>query len=146
MRFTIRQCHNLKVIEYLDREIFNGEKGIDEEASWWVVYSVEGGEDLDQCQIMTPVGFAGAKILPREPYAYLTKAGLLPEAQGHGLHKRLIQVRLAWARKLHLRGAMTYTAAHNVASSNNLIKCGFSLFTPGYPWAGEEFLYWWTKL
>lgn len=62
---------------------------------------------------------------------FLSLAGILPSARGLGLHRRLIHARVAGARRLGLPRAITYTARENLASANNLIRCGFSLYLPG---------------
>ncbi len=105
-------------------------------AEWWFAYDDKG----------YPKAFAGAKIWEPDNCAYLCLAGVLPEARGKGLQKKLINVRLRWAKAKKLKGAYTYTSRYNLASSNNLIKCGFTLFEPSYKWGLEDGLYWWIKL
>jgi ribosomal protein S18 acetylase RimI-like enzyme len=93
------------------------------------------------------VGYAGHRLPPELPgMAFLSRSGVLPEARGIGIQKRLIRARLAHIRR-HSPGvthAVTYTAVSNAASSNSLIACGFKLFWPraGELWVGPEFNYW----
>ncbi len=74
---------------------------------------------------------------------YFDRAGVAPHARGRGLQRRLIRARLAWSRSRGNTHAITYTAAHNIVSANNLIRCGFRLYEPAKPWAGlAGSLYW----
>lgn len=74
--------------------------------------------------------------------AYLSRAGVMPEYRGRGLQKKLIRVRLAWARANGYDRAVTDSVSGNVASSNSLIACGFKLFRPAYLWSFTHALYW----
>jgi ribosomal protein S18 acetylase RimI-like enzyme len=84
--------------------------------------------------------FADARIVDGDTI-YLSRCGVLPDARGLGLQRRLIRARLRGRRG----PAVTYTAAWNCASSNNLIACGFRLYTPVRAWAGRDVLYWIRK-
>lgn len=113
-----------------------GDKAFPMDRGWWhVIY-------IDE----TPVGFSG--MVPSVRWTdcvYLCRAGVLPEHQGHGLQKRLIRARLAKARALGYKWAVTDTY-DNPASANSLIANGFRLFRPSDPWAGEGSLFWRIKL
>jgi GNAT superfamily N-acetyltransferase len=87
------------------------------------------------------VGFGGAKLWEPDGRVFLCRAGVAPEARGQGLQKRLIRVRVAWARKVGATGCYTYTI-DNPASQNSLIACGFRTFSPSYAWGGSEAIYW----
>lgn len=120
-------------IPEIDRIVFGptGDDPIDPEelqrSAWWVA-----GDGL---------AFAGARMLDNGAL-YLTRAGVIPSARGQGLQLRLIRARLAWGRRRGARVAITYTAVDNIASANNMIRAGFELYEPEYPWAGREMLYW----
>lgn len=131
---TVRQTTNLDIVSTLDSQIFFVEKPVNTTNSvWWVAW------DGDK-----PVGFAGIRQLKDEPYAYLLRAGVLKSHRGLGIHKKLIKVRLNWAkRNPDIQGVLTYTVAWNIPSSNNLINAGFKLFKPGWAWVGtKDVLYW----
>ena len=103
---------------------------------WWVIY--------DACQ---PVGFAGLTPSVRwGDTGYLCRAGVLRSHRGRGLQKRLIRVRERKARDMGWKWVITDTAAYNVASSNNLVACGFKLFRPSRPWGHDDGLYWRKEL
>jgi len=72
---------------------------------------------------------------------FLCSSGVLPEARGRGLQKRLIKARVRWAEKQGYYYAFTYTVPHNPASSRSLISCGFRPYWPSKPWAGDV-CYW----
>lgn len=94
----------------------------------------------------TPVGFAGAVMWGPDQCAYLTRAGVTPSARGHGLQRRLIRARVRWAREQGARGVYTYTSREGIYSANNLIREGFTLWTPARPWGLAGALYWWREL
>jgi GNAT superfamily N-acetyltransferase len=90
------------------------------------------------------VGYAAAAV--DEHVLYLTRAGVLPEARGRGLQRRLIRARVQHARRLGLTRCYTYTVPWNWRSTNNLIDCGFRLWLPARPWATKNCLYFFRRL
>ena len=141
MRITIRRVnssdpHVLQTLKDLHGATFPGtpepEYG---EGWWWLVYSGS-----------TPVGFAGMGPSARwERTGYFNRAGVTYLFQGKGIQKRLIKTRMAWARKIGYTHVVSDTR-ENPASANSLIKCGFKIYEPKYPWAFKESLYWIRKL
>lgn len=105
-------------------------------AEWWFVY-----DDRDNSK-----GFAGAKMWKPDNFVFLCLSGVLPEARGQGLQKKLINVRIKWAKSQEADGVYTYTSKENIVSANNLIKCGFMLFEPPYKWGLDDGLYWYMRL
>jgi GNAT superfamily N-acetyltransferase len=98
---------------------------------WWL--AVDRGE---------PVGFAGMRgSLRWSDCMYLCRSGVMPEARGRGLQKRLIRVREARARTLNMNWLITDTT-QNPASANSLIACGFRMYEPQAPWGGRYTVYW----
>lgn len=132
MSFRICRTSNVEEVNRLNDIIFEeGLYGMDN-ADWWLAW-YKG----------VPVAFAG--IMKHTPkYAYLCRAGVLPEFRGHGLQRKLIRKRVEHAKALDYKGVVTYTIFHNTPSSNNLIKEGFTLFDPMHPWSEEDepVLYW----
>lgn len=103
---------------------------------WWIAFD-DAGE---------PVGFCGLQPSVRWlDCIYLCRAGVVPSARGKGLQRRLISVRLRFARAMGMRWAVTDTF-ENPASSNNLIRCGFMLYEPSRPWGYKGALYWRRKV
>ena len=86
------------------------------------------------------VGYATAREVPGV-CLFLNSAGVRYHWRGQGLHKRLIKVRTKYAKRNGLV-AITYTSPDNIVSANNLISCGFKLYTPANEWVGPNFLYW----
>jgi GNAT superfamily N-acetyltransferase len=99
-----------------------------EEGDWWIAF-----EDRE-----FPVGFAcltaGAKT---EDVGYLALAGVMPEARGLGLQRKLIKVREKRARELGRKRLLTYTC-HNPQSTMNLIRCGFHIYKSPTDWADQR--------
>lgn len=102
-----------------------------ERGFWWVAY--DGSE---------PVGFAGlTQTFADTKVGYLKRAGVIESYRGRGLQRALIRVRERAARRLGMTLMVTDTT-ENPSSSNNLIACGYRLFSPKNPWAWEHTLYW----
>jgi GNAT superfamily N-acetyltransferase len=99
-------------------------------AQWWVV-------KLDDAV----VAFAGGYLRESENMYYLSRSGVAPAHQGHGLQKRLIRVRIAAAKKKGAKGVFTYTR-NNPPSANSLISCGFKMYHPEWRYGGKEAQYW----
>ena len=121
------------LIEYLDSRLFSAEERVEriEESAWWV-----GWDDT------IPVAYGGARYIPEAKAVFLSRAGVLWEARGQGLQKKLIALRVKWARTTGATKVITYTHPENVVSSNNLIRSGFELYNPEWKWEGPTFLYW----
>lgn len=102
-----------------------------EAIEWWVARAADG----------RPVAYAGARGMQTVAGGcWLSRCAVLSEAQGHGLQRRLIRVRLAWARRAGLTEAYTYTVPANAPSMNNLIRCGFETYVDEY--CGYSMVYW----
>jgi GNAT superfamily N-acetyltransferase len=132
MKFTIRRCKDLELINKLKHQCFHKDDLTDSDLNstyWFVAWT--GGQ---------PAGFCGVQYWG-EGRAFFNLAGVLPEFRGHGLQKRMIKARerycKGWANALY-----TYTSSDNAASMNSLIRCGFRPFESETQWAGDEFVYW----
>jgi GNAT superfamily N-acetyltransferase len=102
-----------------------------EAAEWWVARDGAG----------KPVAYAGARPMRSVPGGcWLSRCAVVAEARGAGLQRRLLRVRLAWARRHGLTEAYTYTVPGNAPSMNNLIRCGFRTYVDDY--CGDGVVYW----
>jgi GNAT superfamily N-acetyltransferase len=99
---------------------------------WWIAYLAT-----------EPCAFAALSELPHDKDAgYLKRAGVFREHRGNGLQQRLIRCREALARRFGWKILLTDTT-NNIPSSNSLIRAGYRLYAPDYPWAfGQRSLYW----
>jgi predicted acetyltransferase len=90
----------------------------------------------------TPVAFCSIRALDDGQW-YLSRAGVVPSARGKGLQKRMIRLRVAFARA-HDAGATVITDCtfDNYASANSLMTCGFRLYSPERRWSFHDALYW----
>jgi len=86
------------------------------------------------------MGYATAR--PMGDILYLNSASILRPYRGLGIHRKLIQARVRYAKRQGMSTVITYTAYDNCASINNLIACGFKTFRPEYEWVGSEYIYW----
>lgn len=99
-----------------------------EEQYKWLMYKDKG-----------IVGYCTMRVL--ESIGYLSRAAVLASHRGNGLQKKMIKKRVQLAKELNLSAVVTYTTHDNYASWNNLQDCGFKLYKPQNPWAGDM-LYW----
>jgi GNAT superfamily N-acetyltransferase len=101
---------------------------------WWLAYAVDGRREL--------AGFCGlTPTYADESLGYLKRAAVRKEHRGQSLQRRFVRVREAKARRLGMRGIITDTS-DNPSSANNLIKCGYRMFTPEHPWGFRHTCYW----
>jgi GNAT superfamily N-acetyltransferase len=128
---TIRQTTDLEEIERLDRTLFAADTPVNYAKSYWWI-ARDGNKS---------VAYAGLRVMDKN-MAFLSRAGVVENARGKGLHRRLIQVRVRWAWLHGLNTLITYTLINNQASSNNLIRTGFRLYDPEWAWVGRWVLYW----
>ena len=121
-----------EIISRLDKQCFPADKPepLDNRV-WWIVWCVKG-------RSRTPVGYAGLHRSTRPGCLFFCRAGVLPEHRRRGLHRRLITVRTAHARRGGYLGVVTYTSRENTTSANSLIRCGFKLYTPAVEYAGHS--------
>lgn len=133
----VRTTRDFNLILKLDRGLFGAGVALPrQEHTWWVA-TIEG----------EVAAYAGLGVYRDEGgYVFLSRVGVLPAYRGRGLQRLLIRIREREARRLGIRVALTYTARWNVASANNLIKCGYVLYRPHYKWGCEEALYFWKDL
>lgn len=133
--FKIKKCQDNNLLKTLHSEIFPTDDWYtDPTTVSWVVW-------LDG----KPVGFCMVAEWDGK-YGFLARAGLLKEAQGLGLHLRLIKVRENYCRKRGFAKVLTYTKIFNITSSRNLQKSGYMLYIPKNPYADDDCLYWIKKL
>lgn len=135
----IKKVKSPDVPRALHKAIFGDEAEWDEgrTSQYWVVYD-EAGD---------PVGFCSLYPLSKEPgCVFFSRAGLLPSAQGKGLHKKMIETRMRWSKRNGYKIAITYTHRLNAKSFSNLQQCGFALYLPENNYAGKEFLYFYADL
>ena len=72
------------------------------------------------------VAFCGWE--PVGPWGFLARAGVLWEARGQKLQRRMIEMREDAMRRRGLATAVTYTETYSAASMRNLIACGYRPF------------------
>ncbi len=72
---------------------------------------------------------------------YLRRTGVLKPFRGKGLQRALIDCRDREAKRLGLKEVVTYTARDNYPSANNLIRCGYELYTPQSRYGLKDALY-----
>jgi GNAT superfamily N-acetyltransferase len=99
---------------------------------WWWIAS--DGRELAGFCLLVPTSYNPAM-------GYLKRAGVLRPHRGQGLQRRFVRVRETKARKVGMLAMITDTT-DNPSSANNLIACGYRLFTPDNPWGFAHTIYW----
>lgn len=127
--FAIRKTNNIPLVEVVHLEILPDDT-MPDNAIYWLVWT----------ECYDPVGYCALTIVDAE-IVFMSLCGLFPEARGHGLQKRMLTVREKWARRKGYKIVITYTLRSNPHSYENLIKKGYMLFEPEYPWVKGDVYY-----
>lgn len=119
------------ILNKIDKQLFDGSPlALKEGSYWWLAYC---GKEV--------VGFAGLTYYPHLSSAFLSRVGVLAEYRGLGLQRKFIRVRERQAVKDGYLRVVSYTSYDNVASANNLIRCGYKLYIPKFYWGVRNALY-----
>lgn len=118
--YKVKPTTNIPLVTELHRLCFGDRCELDGDVHWLVW---EEGTEY-------PVGFCSVRKSDVKHCAFLARAGLLPQARGQKLQRRLIRVRERWARQQGLKACITYVANDNPASLINLLKCGYDIYDP----------------
>jgi len=89
------------------------------------------------------LAYCGIRTTSEPGLAFMVRSGVVPEARGQGLQRRMILTRLRWARSEGLAEVCSYTVTDNAPSMRNLMRCGFEPYDPPEKWAGD--VVYWTK-
>lgn len=116
------------LLRRLHFEIFPGDPLPELHCNWWLALDAENNP-VGFCAVRESVQFTNA--------VFLTRAGVKECARGHGLQRRMIRLRTAWAKREGYQYALTYTVLDNFESMANLLKSGFRMYTPKLPYAGK---------
>ena len=109
--------------------------------SWWWGAFFKKGRSLGD-----PVGFGGmCSSHSFRNVAYLSFCAVEPEFRGLAIQRRLIRARTRYAKRMGYEFVVTDTCM-NPASANNLIACGFRMYTPQNPWGLYRSVYWKKEL
>ena len=102
-----------------------------DDGHWWLAF--RGSK---------PVAFAG--VVPSTHVfgaGYFCRVGVLDAHCGHRLQLRLMRAMEARAR-VNGWSSIVSDTTDNLPSANNFIRAGYRLFSPVYPWAWPNTLYW----
>lgn len=142
MQYRVRQVngndHEVRALLLrMQRECLPGDVPLPPSTGyWWIAYTDTG----------VPAAFCSLKASVRwEQTGYLSRAGVLPGHRGKGLQKRLIRVRIRWAKRIGWQWLLSDTS-DNPASANSLIACGFRLYEPRDPYGLRTSIYWRKRL
>ena len=118
-------------LEYLDKNNVPAFRGCSNEfkenRDWWV--SVDDGGFI--------IAYCGC--IYSEGICIMNRAWVHKRYRGNGMQRKMILRRIK-AAKEECNTIITYTTVDNVHSANNLIQCGFKLYTPEYAYGGKDML------
>lgn len=134
--FTLRRTDDLGAVRKLHEVVMPGDDWVGDDHTFWIARDPIG----------KPVGFCSAIYRPERGYVYLSRAGVIKTARGHGLQRRMIRARVAWARRQGASEVLTYTILKNYSSFPNLLKCGFQFYSPDVSYVGDDVHYLRLKL
>lgn len=109
---------------------------------WWIVRN-EDGKEVGHTAIRL-INPKFDKTLNDKSVVFMGPTFIGPECRGHGLQRKLLQVREQFAIACGCKLAITSTVRDNYASANNLIKSGYYLSPPLLKGYHPDDL-WWRK-
>lgn len=130
--YMIRKSQNVSLVHALHKEIMPADSFYDHDGNhYWIVYIRQSKK---------PIGFAIGTNLG-DGIFFLSRAGVLSAWRGQGLHKRLIKVREEFAKKWDFNYCITYVKQTNPQSFSSLMKCGYEVYQPDFPYGTKNSLY-----
>jgi len=140
LMLKIRTTKNFNLIKRLDAELFDDEEKEEIINLNWTWFIAEYNGKI--------AGFAGLQVEEEggRLYGYLARAGVKPDFRGKGIQRELILARDVQAKRQGADTCITYTASWNIPSANNLIACGYRLYSPSKRYGIRNALYFWKKL
>jgi len=135
-RVNLSDKEMCKTIMWMHKKCFPDDEVLEPtEGYWWVV-------KLDK----ELVGFCAMRRTIRwSDCGYLWRAAVMRCHRGKGLQRRMIRIRERLAKKLGWNYMISDTN-DNPQSANNLIKTGYLMYQPGWPYGAETACYWKKKL
>lgn len=132
MKFRVRRAteRHMAEIRSLDTCEFDGCEFPDGH-TWWVVLNPPG----------SVIAYASAVYRPELGYVYLGRCMVVEAFRGHKLQRRLLKVRIAWAKEQNADRVITYTLLKNYESLVNLLRAGFRFYQPDNQYVGDDVHY-----
>lgn len=129
-----KQC---KVVEKIHKRCFPDDDVLSpkEGGFWWVVKL--GAEVVGFCAMRRSTRWTDT--------GYLWRSAVVREHRGKGLQKRMIKVREKEARRQGWVWLISDTN-DNTSSANNLIKSGYTMYDPSWPYGVDTTCYWRKRL
>ena len=115
----------------LFRRGFHEDEWVGDHHTFWRVETT-GGE---------VAGFCSAVVVPGESTVFLSSACVFRAYRGANLQRAMIRHRLRWAKRRGVTAVLTYTVEKNWPSAANLLREGFRVYEPAYPWVGKAWYF-----
>ena len=126
LKVSIEQIEDVEEAKAIHKLAFPSDAWVGDEHTFWQAVDEKG----------KVVGFCSAIYLPDKRSVYLSRAAVIAKAQGRGLQRRMIKMRVRWAMEQGAHRVTSDAKMDNYESIANLIRCGFHFYDPPKPWAG----------
>lgn len=113
--FTIEKVAGTDEMREIHKLAFGGDPWPGDDHEFWVAKDEHGAI----------AGFCSAVLLATD-CVFLSRAAVTIKHSRRGLHKKLIKVRLQWAKSEGATLVVTHVSQYNYASMTNLLKAGFT--------------------
>lgn len=124
LKVSIELIEDAEAARAIHKLAFPADKWVGDDHTFW--------QALDQNNKV--VGFCSAIYRREKRHVYLSRAAVVTRAQGHGLQRRMIKLRVRWALEQGAKRVVTDAKLDNYESIANLIRCGFHFYDPIEPW------------
>lgn len=114
MKYRIKKIDDTDAMREIHKLAFSGDRWPGDDHEFWVAFDEHGAI----------AGFAAAVLLTAE-CVFLSRSAVTVQAKGSGLHRKMIDVRMKWARSERARLVVTHVSQYNYPSMINLLRAGF---------------------
>lgn len=129
--YTLRRTEDVDQVRELHDQVFGSSYWPGDDQEYWLAFDGHGAL----------AGFCSAKYSREHNTVSLTRAAVVRGARCAGLQRRMIRVRLAWARRIGAVRVVTYCSVKNYPSMTNLLRCGFRFRYAPRAWKGFHWMY-----
>lgn len=114
MKYAVKKCDGLVKMRGIHKMAFADDRWPGDDHEFWVAYDEHGAV----------AGFASVILLDTR-VAYFSRCAVTVKHRGTGLHRQLLDTRIAWAKKEGVRLVVTHVSRFNYASMINLLRKDF---------------------
>lgn len=88
------------------------------------------------------VGFISVEPTDNDNDFFISRVGVVESARGQRIADKLLRHVERWAfEQTACDGLCTYVLPYNGASLKTFLRCGYDVYSPAWPWAGDGCVY-----